>query len=102
VKPTLLENCEDTIDVEKDLCMIGVINNDEPTKDSKDTSRKSQTIVRKGRDKETNNIETLTRLVKNLTTEVFELKQWKTDTSASNHLPRQRQGSMSSSINCLP
>ena len=33
-KPTLLENCEEAIIVEKDLCAIGVIKDDEPTKDS--------------------------------------------------------------------
>jgi len=41
VKPTLLENCEEAIVVEKDLQAIGVIKYDEPTKDSRDVSRKS-------------------------------------------------------------
>lgn len=39
-KPTLLENCKEEIAVEKDLCAIGVIKDDEPTKDSRDVSRK--------------------------------------------------------------
>jgi len=90
VKPTLLENCGEAIVVEKHLCAIRVIKDDEPTKESRDVSRKSQAMASNGRDKEANDIETLTRLVKNLTTEVFELKQWKTDTSASSHPRRQR------------
>jgi len=59
-------------------------------------------VARKDRDKEENDIETLTHLVKNLTTEVSELKQWKMDMFARNHLPRQRQGSMSSCNNHYP
>ena len=95
-KPTLLENCEEAIAVEKDLQMIGVIKDDEPTKDYKDVSRKSQVMASKGRDKEETNIEILTRLVKKLTPEVFELKQQKTDTFARSSLPRKSQGSNSS------
>jgi len=74
MKPTLLEYCKEAIVVEKDLCMIGVIKDDEPVKCSKEESRKSQEMVSKRRDKEANDIETLTCLVKKVTTEVFALK----------------------------
>jgi len=95
MKPTLLENYEEAIVVEKDLRTIGVIKDDEPAKNSRDTNINSQEMVSKGREKEENDIENLTRLVKNLTIEVCELKQRKTDTSTSSHPPRQRQGSIS-------
>lgn len=42
-------------------------------------------MVSKGRDKEAINIETLTHLVMTLTTELFKLKQCKTDTFSSSH-----------------
>jgi len=74
-KPTLFERCEEAIVVEKDLRAIGFIKDDESMKDSKDVSRKPQATVRKGRDKEATDIETLTHLVKNLATEMSELKQ---------------------------
>ena len=48
--------------------MIEVIKDDEPTKDPKDVRKWSQVMVSKGRDKEASDIETLTCLVKNLTT----------------------------------
>ena len=88
MKPTLMESCEEAIAVEKDLCVIGVIKDDELAKDTKYASRKSQAMASKGRDKEATDIETLTCLIKNLTTKVSELKQRKTDTSARNHSPR--------------
>jgi len=56
-------------------------------------------MASKGRDKEENDIETLTCLVKNLTIEVSELKQHKTNTFARSYPPRQRQGSNSSGNN---
>lgn len=87
-KPTLLECCEDDISVEKDLHTIRVIKDEEPTKDSKDASKKSQVMESKGRDKEATNIGPLTRLIKNLTTEVSKLKQLKIDTYESDHLSR--------------
>ena len=96
VKPTLLESCEEAIVVEKYLCAIKVIKDDESTKDSKFASRKPQAMASKGRDKEATDIETLTRLVKNLTTKVFELKKRKTDTFARSHLLKQRQENSSS------
>lgn len=89
-KPTLLESCEEAIVAEKYLCTIRVIKDDEAMKDPKDTSRKPQETSSKSREKEATDIETLTCLVKNLTTKVFELKQWKMDTFASSHLPKQR------------
>lgn len=61
----------------------GVIVDDEPAKDSKDTGRRSQTAMSKVKEKETSEIDTLTRLLKSLTTEVAELKQWITKTTVS-------------------
>jgi len=57
------------------LCAIGVIKDEKSTKDSKDASINPQATTSKGKEKGATDIETLTRLVKNLTTEVFELKQ---------------------------
>lgn len=99
MKPTLLEIFEEAIVAKKHLLMIGVIKDDEPKNYSKDVSRKSQVMVSKGKDNEATNIETLTPLIKNLTTEVFDLKQWKTNRSARSHLLRQRYVSSSSRIN---
>lgn len=41
-KPTLAENYEEAITVEKDLCEIGVIVDNESSKDSKDMGKRSQ------------------------------------------------------------
>jgi len=41
VKQTLSKNCKEAIDVEKDLCVIGVIVDDELVKDSKDMGKRS-------------------------------------------------------------
>lgn len=87
-KPTLLESYEEAIAIEKDLRAIVVIKDDKSMKDSKHVSKKPQETPSKGRDKETIDIETLTRLVKNLTTEMSELKQQKIDKFVNNHLPR--------------
>ena len=65
MKRTLLENFEEAIVVKKDLHTIGLNKDDELAKDSKDMSRKSQVMESKGRDNKENDIETLTRLVKN-------------------------------------
>lgn len=54
---------------------IRVINDDESMKDFKDASRKPQATVRKDRDNEATNIETLTHLFKNLATEMSKLKK---------------------------
>lgn len=54
-------------------------------------------VASKGIDKEANDIETFTRLFKNLTKKVSKLKQHKTNTSTSSHPSRHRQGSSSSS-----
>lgn len=75
VKPTLLEIWKEAISFEKDLRAIGVVKDDKSKKDSKDVRRKLQEMARKGRDKEATNIETIAHLVKNLTTEMYELKQ---------------------------
>lgn len=52
VKPTLLERCEGAIVVEKDLCTIRVIKDDESMKDSKDVRKNPQETMSKGKDKE--------------------------------------------------
>jgi len=78
------------------LHAIGVIKDDESMKDSKDAGINPQAMRSKGRDKETTNIETLTHLVKNLTTEISELKQQKMESFVSIHPPRQIHASSSS------
>lgn len=88
VKPTLLENFQEAIDVDKELCAIGVIVHDEPAKESKDKGRRSQNDMSKVKEKETSEIENLTRLVKSLTTEVSEPKQRMTETTVSSMPPR--------------
>lgn len=74
MKPTILESYEEAINVEKYVRAIGVIKDEEPAKDSKYASSKSQVMASKGRDKEETHVETLICLVKNLTMEVSELK----------------------------
>lgn len=91
VKPTVLARCKEAIVFEKEFHAIGVIKDEETTKDSKDASRKPQAMTRKGRDKEATDIETLTLLVKKLTTEISELKKRKTGTFVNSHQPRWRQ-----------
>ena len=92
MKPTLLENCEEATAIEKNLHEIRVVKDDESTKDSKDASKKSQAMASNGSDMEATDIETLTRLVKNLTTEVFELKQQKwTHLQVDIHLDRDKK-----------
>lgn len=85
----LLENYEEAIVVEKDLHAIGVINDDEPKKDSRYASRKPLAMVSKGKENETSGIETLTHVVKNLTKKVSEQKQRTIDTSEIIWPPRQ-------------
>ena len=75
VKPIILESCEEDIVIKKHLRAIRVIKDDELAKDTKGSSRMSQVMVSKGRDKETNDNKILTRLFKNLTMEVSKLKQ---------------------------
>lgn len=79
--------------------MIRVIKDDKTTKYYRDMIRKAQVAVSSGKDKEVSDIETLTRLVKHLTTTVSELRKKTINTSASNRPPRKGQGSMSSDIN---
>lgn len=78
-KPTLLENFQEEIDVEKDLHVIGVIIHDEPTKDSKDMGRRSHNVVSKVKEKEASEIETLTCLLNSLTTKEAKLKKCMTE-----------------------
>jgi len=49
MKPTLVENFEEEIAVEEYLHTIGVIMNDESTKDSKGTSKRAQAYESKPR-----------------------------------------------------
>lgn len=70
MKPTLTENYEDVISLEKDLHAIGVIKDDEPSKDLKDTGKRSQASDKKAKEKELGNLEILTRLIKSVTTEM--------------------------------
>lgn len=88
MKPTLLESCEDAITIKNDLRAIGVIKDDKSIKDSKDVSRNPQEMASKGRGKEATDIETLTHLFNNLTTEMSKLKQRKVDSFMKSHLPR--------------
>jgi len=88
MKPTLLENCEEAIILEKDLHTIGVIVDDESTNNSKDMSRRSQTIVRKEQEKEASEIECFTRLVKSLTTEISKIKQQMSEKTMNNRPPK--------------
>lgn len=83
MKQTLSKNFQEEINVEKDLHVIGVIIDDEPAKDSKYVGMRSQTTVSKVKEKETSEIETLTRLLKSLTSEVAELKQRTIETIVS-------------------
>lgn len=55
MKPTLLENCEEAIAIEKDLRTIEVIKDDELMKDSREVGTKPQVVARKGKDRETTN-----------------------------------------------
>lgn len=73
-KETLAENYEEAIVVEKDLHVIGVIVNAEPSKDSKDTSKRSQSSSSKAKDKEAIDLEILSRAIKYLSNELVELK----------------------------
>lgn len=63
MRPTLLENCEEAIIVDKYLRVVGVIKDDQSTKESKDARRKSQATTSKSRDKEATKIDTLSHLV---------------------------------------
>jgi len=90
----LFENCQEAIDVEKELHMIGVIVDDEPTKYSKGMGMRSQNAMSKVKENETSEIETLTCLLKSLTIEVVELKQWTTETAVRNRPSSFAQGRM--------
>jgi len=81
--------------------MIVVIKDDEPMKDSRDAKRKPRAAASKGKEKEASDIETLTHVIKNLTTKVSELKQRTINTSASRRPPRERHGILSSGSNHL-
>lgn len=69
--------------MEKDLHSIGIIIDDESMKDSKDVGRKSRAVVSKVKEKETSEIEILTRLLKSLIIEVVELKEWTSEMEVS-------------------
>jgi len=75
MKPTLLENFQEAIVVEKDVRVIGVIVDDESAKDLKDIGRRSHNTVGKAKEKEASEIDNLKHLIKFLKTEISELKQ---------------------------
>lgn len=87
--------------MEKEMRTIGVIVDDESPKESKDTSKRSQTSMRKVKEKEASDIKNLTCLIKSLTTELVELNQRKNMTTMSNrpsrYLPKNNVASSSSS-----
>lgn len=73
--------------MEKYLRIIGFIIDVEPTKDSKDMGRRSQIAVNKVKEKETSEIETITRLLKFLKNKVEELKRRIIETTMSSRPP---------------
>lgn len=75
-RPTLTKNCEEDITIDKYLHTIGVIVDDESTMESKYMGKRFHASVSKVKEKEASDIENLTHLLKSLTTEVAELKQW--------------------------
>ena len=87
-KQTLTENYEEAIAIEKDLHATRVISDDELAKYSKDIGKRSQASVSKAKEKEESDVESLTRLLKSLTTKVVELKQWTSETTVSSMPPR--------------
>lgn len=74
--------------MEKDLCTLRVVVDDEPTMDSKDMGRRSQIAVSKVKENEASEIETLTRLLNSLTIELTKLKKQMTETTVSSRPPR--------------
>lgn len=67
---------------------IGFIVDDEPTKNSKDTGKRSQASMSKAKEKESSNLESLTCLVQSLSNEMVELKHRSTKTTVSRKPPR--------------
>lgn len=87
-KETLALNFTEVIIVDKDLRMIGVITDDDESKDSKETSRKSEPSSSKAKEKESSDIKSLTKMVKTLTSEILEIKKRSNNTSTSNKPPK--------------
>lgn len=54
------------------MCSIEVILDDEPTKDSKEMGKRYQAFVSRANEKELNDLENLTFIIKSLTTEMVE------------------------------
>lgn len=84
-KETLALNFAEEIIVEKDLRVIGVITNDDESKDY-ETGRKSQPSSSKAKERES-----LTITLKSLTNEVSELKRRSSKTSTSSKPPKSFQ-----------
>jgi len=82
-KATLVGNFIETITVEKDLCAIGVIAHDKPTKDSKDTGKRSQ-----AKEKEEARLKSLTCTIKSLSNALEKLKERSSETTVSSKPPR--------------
>jgi len=70
VKHALTKNYEEAISVKKDLRSIRVISDNEPTKESKDMGKRSQASMSRDKKKEPSGFESLTHLVKALTTKM--------------------------------
>lgn len=76
--------------MEKYLHAIGVIPNDEPTKDSKYIGKRS-TSVSKAKEKEASDIEKITCLIESLTTKMAELKKRTSESTINSRTPRYPQ-----------
>lgn len=88
VKETLAENYQEAIVVEKDLCVIGVIIDDEPSKESKYTGKRSQASIRKAKEKEFSDLKILRHTIKSISNELEKLKQKSSETTISSKPPR--------------
>lgn len=74
--------------MEKYLRAIGVTVDDESTKDSKDTGKRSQASMSKAKEKEASYIKSLTHLPNSLTIESVELKQRTSEIIVSSKPPK--------------
>lgn len=68
-------NFSKAIVVEKELCSIGVIEDHDDSKDTKDAGKKNQDSSNKYKEKDSFNIENLSKYLKSLTNEVSKLKR---------------------------
>lgn len=80
-------NYKEVIVIKKYLCSIGVITDDEPIKKSKGIGKRSQEYVSKDKEKESNDHESLTHLMRPLTTKMAEIKQRESEITISSMAP---------------